>query len=111
MITKDFIIIFQETAKEFGLVVNREEVGIVLDILEEALLRTGSQLDNNEKLLIGRFIELVKVDSPPRTGKIMKGKDKGKTFISAPNEYVDFRATKGFRKKSKKPKGEMRILE
>ena len=111
MITKDFIKIFQQTAKEFGLIVNQDEVHEILAILEESLMRTGSLLDTDETLLIGRFIQLMKVSGSSKTGTILNGENKGKRYISAPSEYIDFKAGNGFKRKTKKKHGEMQIIE
>ena len=111
MVQKDFVVIFQQVAKEFGLKVNQEEVRDILAILEETLLRTGSLLEKDETLIIGRFIQLMKVDSKPKTGIIQKGDYKGKRFVSPRAEYVDFRATESFKKRLREKQGDVIVLD
>ena len=77
MTNKEFIKIFQQVAKQNDITVSQDDVRMLLKILEQSCLLTGIRLDVGEKVTIGKFLTIEKIEKPPKPYVIQWGDRKG----------------------------------
>ena len=100
MTNKEFIKIFQQVAKQNDITVSQDDVSMLLKVLEQSCLLTGIRLDVGEKVTIGKFLTIEKIEKPPKPYVIQWGDRKGEKGMTKRKIITVIKNTKHFANKS-----------